>query len=139
MNSLTFLLAQQEVDTDSLTGALIGAASAVMIPVLIILLVVVVGMWKVFEKAGKPGWASLIPIYSNVVLDEIIGKPVWWIVLWLIPCTAPFVAIVALLELAKVFGKSSAFAIGLILLPVVFVPILGFGDAQYRKPAPAMA
>ncbi|HSD13775.1 MAG TPA: DUF5684 domain-containing protein [Flavobacterium sp.] len=87
--------------------------------------------WKIFTKAGKPGWACLIPIYSGIVMLEIVRKPTWWIFLLLIPFVNIFFAIIALNELSKSFGKSSGFTVGLIFLPFVFYPMLAFGDSKY--------
>lgn len=87
--------------------------------------------WKIFTKAGKPGWACLIPIYSGIVMLEIVRKPTWWIFLLLIPFVNIFFAIIALNELSKSFGKSSGFTVGLIFLPFIFYPMLAFGDAKY--------
>jgi len=101
----------------------------------VLMIIVIVGMWKMFEKAGKPGWASLIPIYNFIVLLEIVGKPLWWIVLMFIPIVNIIIAIWVTNLLAKSFGKSEAFTVGLIFLPFVFYPILGFGSAQYQGPA----
>jgi hypothetical protein len=101
----------------------------------VLMIIVIIGMWKMFEKAGKPGWASLIPIYNFIVLLEIVGKPLWWIVLMFIPIVNIIIAIWVTNLLAKSFGKSEAFTVGLIFLPFVFYPILGFGSAQYKGPA----
>jgi hypothetical protein len=101
-----------------------------------------VGLWKTFTKAGRPGWAAIIPIYNLWVLFEITGKPGWWSLL-IVPMLIPFVGyviaiiflvlyILALIELAKRFGKSAAFALLLILLPFIGFPMLGFGSATYR-------
>ena len=98
---------------------------------LAIVVACIAGLWKVFEKAGKPGWAAIVPIYNLVVLLEIVGKPLWWIILFLIPLVNLVVAILVMIVLAEKFGKSAAFGIGLALLGFVFIPILGFGDAQY--------
>lgn len=100
---------------------------------LAILVVVIAGMWKMLVKAGQPGWAILIPIYNIIVLIQVAKKPVWWIVLFLIPIVNFIAAVLLAIEIAKNFGKASSFAIGLILLPFIFYPILGFGDAQYKK------
>ena len=102
---------------------------------LAIIVVVIVALWKIFVKAGKPGWAAIIPVYNIIVLLEIIGKPIWWIILFFIPCVNFIVSILVALEIAKCFGKGAGFAIGLILLPFIFYPILGFGDARYLGPA----
>ncbi len=104
---------------------------------LAIIVLLIVSMWKVFTKAGQPGWAAIVPIYNIVVLLKIIGKPVWWIIGLIIPIVNFIVLILMSLELAKVFGKSTGFAIGLMLLGIVFFPILAFGDAKYTAPPPA--
>jgi uncharacterized membrane protein YhaH (DUF805 family) len=96
---------------------------------------IVAAYWKIFTKAGKPGWACLIPIYNIIVLLEIVGKPWWWLLLMLIPVVNLVFAIWMTNLLSKSFGKSEGFTVGLILLPIVFYPILGFGDAKYQGPA----
>jgi Family of unknown function (DUF5684) len=93
--------------------------------------------WKVFTKAGQPGWAAIVPIYNMIVLLKIIGKPWWWLLGMLIPFLNFIVMIVVAVQLAKVFGKGIGFAVGLILLSFVFYPILAFGDAKYTAPPPA--
>ena len=99
---------------------------------LILLAVVIVGLWKLFEKAGKPGWAAIIPIYNTCMLISIAGKPIWWIVLMFIPFVNLVVAILVMIELAKNFGRGTGTAIGLIFLPMLFLLILGFGSAAYK-------
>ncbi|NLH49194.1 MAG: signal peptidase I [Myxococcales bacterium] len=108
----------------------------VAIVYLAVVVFIIAGCWKVFTKAGKPGWACLIPIYNIIVLLEIVGKPVWWFILLLIPIVNFIIAIILNLALAKAFGKGGGFAAGLIFLPFIFIPILGFGSAQYQG-APA--
>jgi hypothetical protein len=97
-----------------------------------VIVVLIASQWKIFSKAGKPGWACLIPIYSTIVLLEIIKKPVWWIFMFLIPLVNIYFLIVAMNELSKSFGKTTGFTVGLILLPIIFYPILGFGSAEYQ-------
>jgi Family of unknown function (DUF5684) len=97
----------------------------------IVVLLVIVAQWKVFEKAGQPGWACIIPIYSTLVLLRIIGKPWWWLLMMLIPFVNLVYAIWAINLLSKSFGKEEGFTVGMILLPIVFYPILGFGGAKY--------
>lgn len=113
---------------DSLTA--IGGIGLILYLGIIVLLIA--SIWKIFTKAGKPGWASIIPIYNIIVLLEIINKPVWWIVLFLVPFVNFVILIIVYVELAKVFGKSTGFGIGLVLLGVVFFPMLAFGDATYQ-------
>jgi Family of unknown function (DUF5684) len=99
---------------------------------LAIVVAVIAGIWKVFVKAGKPGWAAIIPIYNLIVLLQIAGKPLWWIILFFIPLVNIIMAILVGIAVAKNFGKSDAFGVGLGLLGFIFYPILGFGDAQYQ-------
>jgi hypothetical protein len=96
-------------------------------------------MWKMFVKAGKPGWAAIIPIYNTIVLIEIVGKPIWWFLLFLVPCVNFVFIIWTYNLLSKSFGKSEGFTVGLLLLNPIFVCILGFGDAVYLGPSAAEA
>ena len=100
---------------------------------LLVLTVVAIGKWKVFEKAGKPGWAAIIPIYNLYVILEIAELPTWYLVLYFIPFANIYVQIYSSIELAKKFGEKVGFAIGLFLLPIIFWPILGFGKSEYLK------
>lgn len=109
----------------------------VLLVQLAILVFFVVCGWKVFTKAGQPGWACLIPIYNIIVFLKIVGKPAWWVVLFLIPVVNFIIAIICSFEMAKVFGKSTGFGIGLAFLGFIFMPILAFGDAEYTAPAGA--
>ncbi len=112
---------------------------------LLLAAVIVVSMWKVFEKAGKPGWAAIVPVYNGWVMAEIAGKPGWWGIvplLGVIPligfigAIAGFVLYILIsIELVKAFGKEQVFAALLILLPIVGFPMLAFGDAKYTAPA----
>jgi len=115
-----------------------GAIGGVILLIeLAVLVAIIVGLWKVFVKAGKPGWASIIPIYNVIVLLEICGRPLWWILLLLIPCVNIIVAVIVWIDVAKSFGKSELFGVGLAFLGFIFVPILGFGGDQYLGPAAA--
>jgi hypothetical protein len=104
---------------------------------LVVVVAVIAGMWKVFVKAGKPGWACIVPIYNIIVLLEIAGRPIWWIVLLFIPIANLIVLILVALDVAKAFGKGTGFGLGLAFLGFIFYPILGFSDATYTKPATA--
>ncbi|MBM3969476.1 MAG: signal peptidase I [Planctomycetes bacterium] len=128
MNFTSLSVLAQEGSAEGPVGAVI-----LLVPLVVIILLIV-GTWKVFEKAGKPGWGQLIPIYNIVLLLEIVGKPIWWILLLLIPPVNFVVALILSIELAKCFGKSAGFGIGLLFLGFIFFPILGFSDAKYRGP-----
>jgi hypothetical protein len=102
---------------------------------LLIALLVIVAMWKVFTKAGRPGWAAIIPIYNMYVWCKIVGRPGWWVILMLIPLVNIIIGIILCIDLAKSFGKGAGFGIGIALLGIIFLPILGFGSAQYQGPS----
>jgi len=89
------------------------------------------GSWRAFEKAHKPGWAALVPVYNLVVMLDIAEKPIWWLLLFLVPIVNALVMIVVFIEIAKRFNKGALFGIGLTFLGAIFFPILGFGEAEY--------
>lgn len=91
----------------------------------------IIAFWKIFTKAGKPGWASLIPFYNNYVMFEIIGMSGWMFLLLCIPIVNIVMLILLLVKLAQVFGKSTGFAIGLIFLSPIFLLILAFDKSTY--------
>lgn len=120
-------------------AAVFAIISACLIPILIIAVITIVGKWKIYEKAGKPGWAAIVPVYTWIVMLEIVGKPIWWIFLFFIPCVNIIFMIWTINLLSKSFGQSEGFTVGLILLSFVFYPILGFGNYQYLGPSAAEA
>src|SRR6267143_2234532 len=126
-----FLLARETTDYTTSAG---GSPIAGVVGLLIALLLIV-AMWKVFTKAGQPGWASIIPIYNLYIWCKIVGRPGWGSLLMLIPFVNIIVGIILCIDMAKSFGKGVGFGIGLALLGVIFVPILGFGNAQYQGPS----
>ncbi len=106
------------------------------------LLFIIISGWKVFVKAGQPGWGFIIPIYNLYLWLKIAGRPGWWLILCLIPLVNFVILIIVCLDIAKVFGKGAGFGILLLLLSIVALPILAFGSATYTKPggaAPAPA
>jgi hypothetical protein len=131
------ILAQTETYEPGAAEAAVGLVGGLLYMVLIVVLVA--AMWKIFVKAGKPGWAAIVPFYNIIVLLEIVGRPVWWIVLMLIPFVNFIFLFIIAIDLAKSFGKGIGFALGLIFVSPVFYPILGFGSAQYQGPAAATA
>lgn len=102
---------------------------------LIFIVLVIASLWKVFSKAGQPGWAAIIPIYNVYIMCKVAGRPGWWLLLMLIPLVNVIIAIILNVDIAKRFGKGVGFAIGLIFLPFIFWPILAFGRAQYQGAA----
>ncbi len=93
----------------------------------------IIGIWKIYGKAGKPGWASIVPIYNIIVFLEITNKPLWWILLFCIPILNLIPLIITTHRLALSFGKDAGYTVGLILLPIIFHPLLGFDKSVYTK------
>ena len=118
---------------DSLAGRSFGMGFWIVI--LVVIVFQIAAMWKMYEKAGQPGWAAIIPIYNVYILLKIGGKPGWWLILMLIPLVNIFVAIMVSIAVAENFGKGALFGLGLAILGFIFYPVLGFGDAQYQPSA----
>jgi hypothetical protein len=102
-----------------------------IIPALSLFELTLASQWKMFEKAGKPGWTALVPFYNCWVVLSIVGRPRRWLALLLLPAVA---YVVLAFDLARSFGRSAAFATGLVLLPWVFLPLLAWGSSSYRGP-----
>jgi len=119
------------------SGGIMAVLGAMAFVYAIVLLILIIATWKIFTKAGKPGWAAIIPIYSAIVFLEIVGKPVWWIFLFLIPFVNIVFMIIAINSLSKSFGKDIVMTLLLLLLPFIGLPMLAFGDARYVGPAGA--
>ena len=113
----------------------LGTAAAAAGGIFLVFMIVMIGIsifsivvgWKIFTKAGEPGWAIFVPIYQTIVYLKICGRP-WW---WLFLCMLVFPMFILPFDLAKRFGKGGGFGVGLLLLSVIFYPILAFGSAQY--------
>jgi len=101
---------------------------------MIFIVIILISAWKVFTKAGRQGWEALIPIYNVYVVTKITGQPWWMLLLCLIPFLGLAVLAYLSFKLAERFGQGIAFAIGLVLLPFLFFPILAFGQYKYIPP-----
>ncbi len=93
--------------------------------------IMVIALWKIFVKAGEPGWAALIPLYNVYTLFKITWGSGWKFLLLLIPIANIVFGIMTYVKLAKAFGKGGGFAVGLLFLGVIFMCILGFGKDEY--------
>jgi hypothetical protein len=122
---------------DGNSSAAVGMGLFGVLFCLAIGVVMIAALWKVFTKAGQPGWAAIVPIYNLIVLLNIVGKPLWWIILLMVPFVNIYAIFSIAIALAKSFEKSTGFGIGLVLLGIIFYPILGFGSARYMGPATA--
>lgn len=118
--------------------ALLALAASVGIGVwlitLVLLVVMLVGMWKMFVKAGKPGWAAIVPFYNLYCLYDMSFGNGWLFLLTFVPCVNIVIGFMLYFKLAKAFGQGAGFAIGLIFLNPIFMLILGFGSAEYVGP-----
>ena len=117
------------------SGAAGAGMDAALLVYLALILVAVIGGWKMYEKAGEPGWGIIIPIYNIYILTKIAGRPGWWLLLMLIPIVSLIIMIIVMMDIAKAFGRGAGTGLGLAFLPFIFYPILGFGSAQYQRTA----
>ena len=104
----------------------------------------IVALWKLFEKAGRPGWAAILPFYNIYIMLEIAGLQWWWLLLIIF---IPLIPILGLLieigiwfyvnlKFVQSYGKDTGFAIGAFFLPFIFYPIMAFSkDTNYVGPA----
>ena len=124
--------------SSSLMGSLVAASSIIMIPAIIVSILLIIAMWKIFTKANQPGWAAIIPVYNSIVLFKVAGLNPLLVLVFLaglIPFIGYFIIlglmIYLYINLAKSFGKSTGFTVGLVLLPVVFLSILAFDSSKH--------
>lgn len=115
-------------------AGLAGAMGTISLITCIVSVFFIIVNWKLFAKAGEPGWASIIPIYNSYVLYKIAWGKGWMFLCTLIPIIGFIFPLICNIKLAKAFGKGTGFGIGLIFLPVIFQPMLAFGDAEYVGP-----
>ncbi len=115
------------------TGGIFAALGAYMFIYVIVGVLMLVSMWKIFTKAGKPGWAAIVPIYNIIVLLQIVELPLWYIVLFFIPIANIYAMFKIYIELAHKFGKSTGFGVLTVFFSVICMPILAFSkDAVYK-------
>ncbi|HZW10342.1 MAG TPA: DUF5684 domain-containing protein [Phycisphaerales bacterium] len=125
MHGMLQMLAQSDGQGGGLFGTVIWLA---------VFGAILASFWKVFEKAGHEGWKGIVPILNCYYLCKIAGRPGWWTALLLVPFINFLVLAVLSIDVAKAFGKSAGFGVGLWLLGFVFYPILAFGSAEYQGP-----
>ena len=115
---------------------LLAMGIGVVVVFLAVVVFLIVCMWKIFTKAGQPGIAAIVPIWNTYVLTcGVAKKEVLWFILTFIPFVNIIAAFVIFSAVAKKFGFSGAFVVGLVLLPIVFIPILAF-QGQYQDDEP---
>jgi len=115
-----------------MTAAILASGALLLILYLAIVVFMIASMWKVFVKAGQPGWGCLIPIYNTYLMTQIGGLEIIWFIFTFIPILNIVAAFKISFAIAENFGKSTGFGLGLVFLGFIFFPILAFGSAQYR-------
>lgn len=98
---------------------------------LIFLIFMIVAFWRLYAKAGEHGWASIVPVYSFAVLFRMSGLSPWLVLTIFLPPVFSVILIISMAKLSYKFGKKAGFALGLIFLSFIFVPILAFGSSKY--------
>lgn len=139
-DSLITTFADQSSDIALMAGLVTMSVFMALLAIMVTILVfTIIANWKIFTKAGEAGWKSLIPIYNSVILYRIAGISPWLILLYLlvwVPVIGPLISlgltIYLMINLANAFGKSTGFAVGLILLNTIFIMILAFGNSEYQ-------
>lgn len=121
-----------DIDSINSLNAIAGPLNSVLLGVsVVIAIIIVVALWRIFIKAGRPGWAAIVPFYNLYVLLKIIKKPGWWIILFFIPLVTYIIQIIVAIEIGKAFGKNALFStIFLLLIPVGFL-IIAFDKSKY--------
>ncbi|HRX01680.1 MAG: DUF5684 domain-containing protein [Anaerolineae bacterium] len=141
MSSISILAApllQSGGDNGGLLGIFFGGVGSLCW--LLVAVLYIAGAWKMFVKAGHPGWAAIIPIYNIYIILKIVGRPGWWLILFFIPFVNIVVLLLVSLNLGKSFGKSAAWSIILLFFfNVIGYLLLGWGDATYQGPSVASA
>ncbi len=127
-------------------GGLLAIGGTMLLVCLVIVAVFIIALWRVFAKAGQPGWACLIPIYNAYILLKIAGRPGWWLVLFFIPLVNIVISLIVSIDIAKAFGQGAVFGVVLLfLLCGIGYLVLAFGNYRYVGPqtgpavSPAMA
>lgn len=93
----------------------------------------IVSLWMIFKKAGKPGWASIVPVYNGIVLIQVAGLPLWYLLLLIIPFANIYAIFKIYIELAHKFGKSTGFGVLTVFFSEICLPILAFDkNATYQ-------
>lgn len=115
----------------AVAGTFLGAYMLVCLAVVVFMLVC---LWKIYAKAGKPGWGAIVPFYNMYLLYDIAMGNGWLFLLTLVPLVNFVMGIVLMFKMAKAFGKGVGFGFGLLFLSFIFYPILAFGSAEYEGP-----
>jgi hypothetical protein len=110
-----------------------GVMLAIWLIAMVFAVISIVALWKIFTKAGQPGWAAIIPIYNYYIMLKIAGRPGWWLLLYFIPLVQIIVSAIVAMDIAQAFGRSKTFGVvALWLFSIIGYLILGFGNDTYK-------
>jgi hypothetical protein len=113
-----------------------GAGGALILWYIVLYVIFALPLFFVFKKAGSDmAWGAFVPIFSIYVLLKVVGRPGWWLVLYIIPIVSLIILIIVWNDLSKSFGHGAGFTVGLIFLPWIFLAILAWGSSTYRGPS----
>lgn len=118
----------------AVTAAAVGFSAVYVVFCLAIGVLTLIAWWKLFVKAGKPGWAAIVPFYNTYCMYDITFGNGWLFLLTFVPCVNFVILIMMQFKLAKAYGQSTGFGFGLLFLNTIFVLILGFGKSEYIGP-----
>lgn len=121
----------------AVSGEAAAVSGVVLFVYLVVIVLAIIGNWKLFTKAGKPGWACIIPIYNIIVFLQVAKKPLWWcLIIIFVPFANLIFQILMLHAISQRFGRGVGTTLGLIFFPIIFMLILGFGRAEYQDDEP---
>jgi hypothetical protein len=126
------LLAQYTSDTSSgSSGVNVGLIIGIYV---VVYLLSAFAFYGIFKKAGQPVWGAFVPIVNIYFLLKTVGRPGWWLILFLIPCVSFVIWIVIAYDLARSFGHGVGMTLGLIFLSLIFLYVIGYGSSPYAGP-----
>lgn len=132
---------KREMIYESTSGSLLGLGTGVLFTVGIALIAIgvlqIVSMWRLYWKAGEAGWGAIVPFYNTYLLYKIVWGSGWWFLTLLMPFGGIVMLFATYIKIARCYGKGTGFGIGILLLPVIFLAILAFGESKYTGIRPA--
>ena len=123
----------QNLANSAAMGLMAGLGLGLVLTFIALAVFLVACYWKIYTKAGEPGWACLVPIYNIIIFLKIINKPWWWLLLFMIPIVNVILYIIAVHRLSLSFGKGAGFTLGLLFVSIVFCPLLAFDNSTYTR------
>ena len=107
--------------------------SFVVLIYIIVAIILYASLWIIYTKANQPGWSAIIPVYDIYIWTQVVNRPWWWTILFFIPPITIIVYIIMLNDLSNRFGQNAWFTLGLLFLPIIFLPVLAFGEYEFDR------